>query len=102
MELAVFDTEDDPSPLVPTIDGSLAMYRDFGASFSVKVITAGAGEMTVGSPSVCVVERGVIDIVSSVGSLRAGSGEVVFSLPTETLRPVSDDVVVWVVQADSV
>ena len=102
MELAVFHTEDDLSPLVPTIDGSVAMYRDFGASFSVKVITAGAGEMTVGTPSVCVVERGVVDIVSSVGSLRAGSGEVVFSLPTETLRPVSDDVVVWVVQADSV
>ena len=102
MELAVFDTEDDPSPLVPTIDGSVAMYRDFGASFSVTVITAGAGEMTVGTPSVCVVERGVVDIVSSAGSLRAGSGEVVFSLPTETLRPVSDDVVVWVVQTDSV
>lgn len=102
MELAVFDTEDDPLPLVPTIDGSVAMYRDFGASFSVKVITAGVGELTVGSPSVCFVERGFVDIASSAGSQRAGSGEVFFSLPSETLRPVSDDVVVWVVQADFV
>jgi mannose-6-phosphate isomerase len=101
MALAVFDASENPTLVSPTFRGSLATYENFGAAFAVREVRAGATEIGVEKPAVCVVERGSVEFRTPTGPVAFHSGEVVFAVPGESLSAASEDCVVWVVQAES-
>ncbi len=100
MALAVFDASEQPTRVYPTSHDSVATYGDFGATFSVREVRAGARNIGVEKSAVCVVEKGAVEFRSPAGPVLFRSGEVVFASPGEALSAASEDCVLWIVQAD--
>jgi len=98
LELGDFSQTSGPRLVSPKKGFHHDTYQDFAADFSVHLLSFGAQEFSLASPSVCFVESGVA-LVTNPGETTLHRGDVVLALPGETLVPQSEDAVVWVVQA---
>jgi len=99
MEVADFSAKSSPSLVKPVGSDFFVTYESSEASFVVRRITFGAEEMTITQPSVCFVETGRVTMNGSDETLLA-RGDAVFALPGETVSPVSEDALVWLVHSE--
>lgn len=99
VEVADFSATSSPSLVKPVGSDFFVTYESSGASFVVRRITFGAEELTITQPSVCFVETGRVTMNDSDETLLA-RGDAVFALPGETVSPVSEDALVWLVHSE--
>ena len=98
MEVADFSPTSSPRLERPG-GGLFATYETVGADFVVHRMTWGAEQFTITRPSICFVETGRVTMSDS-DETQLGRGDAVFALPGETVSPVSEDALVWLVHSE--
>lgn len=99
MEVADFTAKSSPSLVKPVGTDFFVTYESIGSGFVVHRIKFGGEELTITQPSVCFVETGRVTMSDSDETLLA-RGDAVFALPGETVSPVSEDALVWLVHSE--
>jgi mannose-6-phosphate isomerase len=99
MEVADFSATSSPRLERPGGGGLFATYETVGADFVVHRMTWGAEQFTITRPSICFVETGRVTMSDS-DETQLGRGDAVFALPGETVSPVSEDALVWLVHSE--